>query len=382
MLVDSHFHLSWTARSKIDLNLRDAKDINEVYSKVKAEAEKGGTYSGWIVGTLLPIRLAKLIDRDLLDEASPTLPVSLATRDGHMAVVNSKALEMGKLDCRVEGVECEGGRPTGRIYEEAMRRLRKVMPDPDVRALFRAFKEVLDELREGGVRQVHSMSSRWLEIKLVEELNHEVEVYHYTPSGGPLEGAVGVKLFADGVIVHGTARTDGRGKLYLSAAELASWLRKAKSEGFQVAVHVMGDEALDMVMSAFRKAEVPSRVLRIEHAALVRDDQLEPLAELGVPVTVQPGIMEAVGVEEFKKLLGNKWKMFMRVKDFLEHRIKVYGGSDHPVGPWRLEEIKRYYRELWRPPTEEEIMRLHTTGWELVGMIGPERQMGEEIGLW
>ena len=358
--------MSWSARSKIDLNLKDCRSVEDVFVKVKREAERGGTYSGWIVGTLLPLPLAKKVDRELLDEASPNLPVSIATRDGHMAIANTKALELGKLRCGQEDVECVDGKPTGRLYEEAMRRLRKVMPDPSPSRLYAAFREVLDELWEGGVGQIHSMSSKWLEMEIVNKIKHKVEVYHYVRSESYVPGAKGVKLFADGVIVHGTAKTDGKGKLYLTQEELVSWIRKGKEEGFQVAVHVMGDEALDFVLEAFKKAGNPKRVLRIEHAALVRDDQLEPLAEAGVPVTVQPGIMEAVGVEEFKKILGNKWKMFMRAKDFLEHGIKVYGGSDHPVGPWRLEEVKKYYKELWRPLSDEEILKLHTTGWEIV----------------
>ncbi len=370
-MVDVHFHLSWSARSKIDLNLKECKTPEDVFEKVREEAEKGGTYGGWIVGTLLPLWLGKKIDRKLLDEASPKIPVSIATRDGHMAIANTVALEKGGIKCGMDGVECVNGQPTGRLYEEAMRVLRRVMPDPEPSKLFTAFKEVLDELWEGGVRQIHTMSSRWLEMEIVKKIGHKLQVFPYVRPESLVEGVTGVKLFADGVIVHGTAKTGGRGKLYLSEEELVGWLKRGKEEGFQVAVHVMGDEALDFVLDCFEKAGRPKKVLRIEHAALVRDDQLERLSRLNVPVTVQPGIMEAVGVEEFKNILGDKWRIFMRVKDFLDYGIRVYGGSDHPVGPWRLEEIVKYYKQLWKPPSEEEIVEIHSKGWELVG-VKPE----------
>lgn len=364
MFVDTHFHLSWSARSKIDLNLKDCKSVEEVLLRVRREAERGGTYKGWVVGTLLPLKLARSLDRFALDEASPEVPVSLATRDGHMAVANTKALKLGGVSCEDEGAECEDGKLTGRLYESAMRKLRRVIPDPDTMLLYKAFKAVLDELKDGGVVEVHSMTSRWLEMEIVNKIKHDVKVYHYVRTETYIPGAVGVKLFVDGVIVHGTAMTEGKGRLYVPLERLVAWIKKGKEEGFQVAVHVMGDEALDVVLKAFKLAGSPKRVLRIEHAALVRDDQLEPLAEAGVPVSVQPGIMEAVGVEEFKRILGNRWKEFMRVKDMLEAGVRVYGGSDHPVGPWRFEEIKKYYKLLWRPPSEEEVLKLHTSGHE------------------
>ena len=90
------------------------------------------------------------------------------------------------------------------------------------------------------------------------------------------------------------------------------------------------------------------------------------MASEGIEVSVQPGIMESVGVEEFKSVLGPDWKRFMRVKDMLEMGVKVYHGSDSPVGPWKLKEVVKYYELLPRPIEDlEVVLNLMTSGWEV-----------------
>ncbi len=362
--VDTHFHLSWAARTKVDLDLSRCKDPSCVYEEVRKCAKNGGTYGNWIVGTLLHFKVAKEITLEELDEASMNLPTSIATRDGHMAVANSKALKLAGVDCSIPDVECLDGKPTGRVYESAMQLLRKVMPDPSPSTLLKAFKEVMDELYDYGFIRIHTMSSRWLEYEIIKKIRHPLEVWPYMRPESFVKEAKGVKLFIDGVFIHGTAMTEGKGRLYTKPEVLKKWLIKAREESFKVAVHVMGDEALDLVLDVYESVDAPG-TLRVEHAALVRDDQLGRLAKLRVPVTVQPGIMEGAGVEELKKIIGNRWREFMRVMDFIDYGIPVYAGSDHPVGPWKLEDVCKYYQLLWRPVPCEIVKELYRRGKEL-----------------
>ncbi|ALU12608.1 hypothetical protein EYM_05665 [Ignicoccus islandicus DSM 13165] len=371
--VDTHFHLSWTARSLLELNLKECSTVECVLSKVREESERGGTYGGWVIGSLLHYKLAKAITKELLDEVSDK-PVSIATRDGHMAVVNSKAIEISGVDCSYSGVECVEGVPTGRLYEDAMLLVRRKMPDPPIGKLVGAYKAVLDDLYSNGFLQIHAMTSRWLEWELVKSLNHKVHVIPYMRKEAFVKGSPGIKLFADGVLIYGTALMNGKGRKLIDERELSQWLIRGKEEGFRVAVHAMGDEAIDLVIRAYEMAGKPKRVLRIEHAAITRDDQLEYLASEGIEVSVQPGIMESVGVEEFKSILGPNWKRFMRVRDMIELGVKVYHGSDSPVGPWRLKEVFKYYKLLPKPVDDlETVLKLMSSGWEIHG----ERPSGE-----
>ncbi len=364
--VDTHFHLSWTARSLIELNLKDAKSVSDVLERVKEEAERGGTYGGWIIGSLLHYKIARYLTKEMLDEVSD-LPVSIATRDGHMAVANSEAIKRAGIRCGREGVECIDGEPTGRFFDDAMLLLRAKMPDPPIGRLREAYKRVLDELKENGFLQIHAMTSRWLEIEIVKSLKHEVEVIPYMRKEAFVNDSPGVKLFVDGVFLYGTAMVNGKGRLITPYEEIVKWFKRAKEEGFKVALHVMGDEALDLVFKAYLEAGKPKGALRIEHAGITRDEQLEFLAEEGIPVSVQPGIVESVGLEDMKALLGPLWNKFMRVKDMIEYGVKVYHGSDSPVGPWKLKEVVKYYKALSKPVDVDEVIELMVKGWELHG---------------
>ncbi|UXD22589.1 hypothetical protein IPA_06495 [Ignicoccus pacificus DSM 13166] len=364
--VDTHFHLSWTARSNIELNLKEVKTVKEVLEKVKEEDERGGTYGGWIIGSLLYFKIGRSLNRWLLDEVT-SLPTSIATRDGHMAIANSKAIEIANVKCGHPGVECEEGVPTGRFFDDAMLLLRSKMPDPPVKKLYQAYRKVLDELYRNGFLQIHAMTSRWFEWEIVKKMGHKVEVIPYMRSDSFVRGAPGVKLFVDGVFLYGTAMVNGKGRLMTPKEEIVKWLKRAEEENFKVALHVMGDEALDLVIEAYEEAGKPKGRMRIEHAAVTRDDQLEYLAEEEIPVSVQPGIVDSVGLEDMKALLGPLWNRFMRVKDMMEYGVKVYHGSDSPVGPWRLKDVLKYYKALSKPLDLEEVVKLMSTGWEIHG---------------
>ena len=364
--VDTHFHLSWTARSYVDLNLKDAKSVDDVLERVREVDERGGTYGGWIIGSLLHFKLTKQMDRELLDEVT-SLPTSIATRDGHMAIANSEAIRRANVKCGHPGVECIDGKPTGRFYDEAMMLLRSKMPDPPMKTLLDAYKKVLDELLSNGFLEIHAMTSRWFEVEIVRTLNHKVKVIPYMRKESFIEGSPGVKLFVDGVFIYGTAMIAGHGRLITPKEEIVGWLKRGALEGFKVALHVMGDEALDIAIEAYEEAGKPKGVMRIEHAGITRDEQLEYLASEEIPVSVQPGIVESVGLELMKAYLGSLWNKFMRVKDMMEIGVKVYHGSDSPVGPWRLKEVLRYYKALSKPIDLSEVVELMRRGWEIHG---------------
>ncbi|ESQ23723.1 MAG: putative metal-dependent hydrolase with the TIM-barrel fold [uncultured Acidilobus sp. MG] len=102
---------------------------------------------------------------------------------------------------------------------------------------------------------------------------------------------MGVKVFADGSLGARTALLSEpyedapgeRGKQNLSVEELSNIMSRASRLGLDVAVHAIGDGALDIFLAARAASGADARV---EHASVVRDDQLPRLR--GVRVSVQP----------------------------------------------------------------------------------------------
>ena len=91
----------------------------------------------------------------------------------------------------------------------------------------------------------------------------------------------GVKIYSDGGSCNVPAVSFeypggyGQGDLYFSAAELESLIRELDSAGYQVAIHAIGDRALDVVLQAYTDVlqGVNPRRHRIEHNTVLRPDQ-------------------------------------------------------------------------------------------------------------
>jgi predicted amidohydrolase YtcJ len=112
-----------------------------------------------------------------------------------------------------------------------------------------------------------------------------------TPPGERLWIA-GVKLFADGGSCGRPASSfeteTGPGDLYLTAAELAPLFQRLDSEGYQIAIHALGDRAMTEVLDGFDAAFGGPRPLRhrIEHNALVSEAFAGRYDRAGVTATI------------------------------------------------------------------------------------------------
>lgn len=109
---------------------------------------------------------------------------------------------------------------------------------------------------------------------------------------------------------------------------------------YRVAVHVVGDAALDQVLTAWEHLNnaTPGAVREwtIEHAFVVREEQLARIKALGVNLSVQSHLYVAAPV------LSNFWgheraEHVTPVKTFMDHGFELVGGTDSgnmPVNPF------------------------------------------------
>lgn len=106
---------------------------------------------------------------------------------------------------------------------------------------------------------------------------------------------LGVKFFADGgtcgrpAIGIPYADTGEHGDLFHEQDWLNAAIMRAHHYGYQVAIHAQGDLAIDQAMDAIAFAlhgEANDLRHRIEHNAIIRDDQLPRYSEIGIVPTV------------------------------------------------------------------------------------------------
>jgi predicted amidohydrolase YtcJ len=105
--------------------------------------------------------------------------------------------------------------------------------------------------------------------------------------------------------------------------------------GWQMALHAIGDAAVDLAIEAFEKAQAAwprsDARHRIEHGGVVRDDQLGRLAALGVAMVSQPSFLFDFGDHYARQLGPDRTGWLYRGRSLLAHGIPLIGSTDRPL---------------------------------------------------
>ncbi|AFK22643.1 amidohydrolase [Pyrococcus sp. ST04] len=298
---DSHIHLDELGMSLEMVDLRGVKSIEELVERVKSGEGRIILGFGWDQD-----EIGRWPTREDLDNIDK--PVFLYRKCFHVAVMNSKMIELLNLSKTKDFDE-----NMGIVREKALEEARRIINERilTVEDYKRFIEKAQEHLIELGVLSVDFMSVGEKALKALFQLDRDgklkINVFAYLNpellewleemNFGRFEGKKlriwGVKLFADGSLGARTALLSETysddpstsGELVSTKEELADIIERAKLLKLDVAVHAIGDGALDVVLDAFEETNFAGRV---EHASVVRDDQLERIKELNVRLSVQP----------------------------------------------------------------------------------------------
>jgi predicted amidohydrolase YtcJ len=122
----------------------------------------------------------------------------------------------------------------------------------------------------------------------------------------------------------------------LDLDSLTDWITDQHADGRPVAVHCVTAAQLVVTIAALRAAG--SHPLdRIEHAAVVPDDNLTDLADLGVAVVTQPNFVAERGDQYLAEVPAAEHGQLWRVASLLDATVPVALSTDMPFGhgdPW------------------------------------------------
>ncbi|MCV7090257.1 amidohydrolase family protein [Mycobacterium interjectum] len=122
----------------------------------------------------------------------------------------------------------------------------------------------------------------------------------------------------------------------LDLDSLTAWIDGQHADGRPVAVHCVTAAQLVVTIAALRAAG--SHPLdRIEHAAVVPDDNLRDLADLGVTVVTQPNFVAERGDHYLADVPAAEHGHLWRVASLLDAAVPVALSTDMPFGhgdPW------------------------------------------------
>jgi predicted amidohydrolase YtcJ len=400
--VDCHVHMASFGQQLHGLDLRDATSIEEVKRRIREYAEKHPRKS-WILGgrwdheKFFEKRYPTRWD---LDEAVSDRPIFLVRVCGHVGVANTKALEVAGItrDTVVNGggidLDEASGEPNGVLRENALNLIWRAVPKPSEAELEEAVMEACMKAVSQGLTMVHWIVDSAEELRLIQKLWREGKLPLRVYVGIPvklLDEAVRlglstgfgddmlrlgfVKVIVDGSLGARTAalkepymdRPETRGMMLLSQRKLDSLVLKAHRAGWQLAVHAIGDRAVESVLKAFEKAfrKHPKEDLRhrVEHCSVLNPRLIRRMKKLGLIASVQPHfvvsdfwVVDRVGVERARWVYP--------FKTLMNEGVVVASGSDCPVEPispifgiWAAVARKTFLEESL---TVEEALKTYT----------------------
>lgn len=401
-LVDCHVHMTSFGHSLREVDLRGVGSLGEFKRRIGTFADAHPEDSWILGGRWDQERFAerRYPTRWDLDEAVSNRPAFTMRVCGHVCVVNSMALQYAGItkDTVVEGgsvdLDQATGEPNGILRENAMELIWRIVPRREGRELEEACLAACQKAVEAGLTCVHWLVTSAQEIKAVQNLNAKgklplrvclgiaVELADHLYNLGLLSGfgndmlKIGfVKILADGSLGGRTAalrepysdKPDTRGMMLYTQRKLNSLVAKAHHAGLQLAVHAIGDQAIDNVLKAYEKAlrKCPRKDHRhrIEHCSILSPKLIERMKRLGLMASVQPHfVVSDFWSEDRVGKARNRWAF--PFKTLTEKGIIVASGSDCPVenispilGIWAAVARRNVPEEAL---TAEEALRTYT----------------------
>ena len=150
-----------------------------------------------------------------------------------------------------------------------------------------------------------------------------------------------VKLFADGSLGAMTAAMRGgynckcaheHGILIESEKDLTAKVKDAKSRGYRLEIHVIGDLATEIVLKSLAAAGVTDSDRPIlTHCQILGNDLIDKMAKAGVIANIQPSFVPSDAAWALKCLTSNDLEYSYSWKKLINAGVVTAGGSDAPV---------------------------------------------------
>jgi len=371
-LVDTHVHMLGFGASLNDLNLRGVTSIKEIQQKLQERAKK--TPQGkWILGgrwdqeKFKEMRYPTRFD---LDKVAPKNPVFLYRTCRNICVVNTKALQIagitkktkppkgGKID-----IDPKTGELAGILHTTAMDLIEKAIPKSNEEELERICLLACQKAVEAGLTTVHWIIESPAEIRAIQKLRankkmpmriyiiipvefmkHLIELGLQTGFGDNMIKIGSIKILTDGSLGARTAaltepysdEPKTNGMMLYTQEELSRLVARAHKANFQLAIHAIGDQAIDMTLTAIEKAlaEDPTKNLRhrIEHASVLNEKLIDRIKKLNLIASIQPHFV----ISDFwviDRLGPTRARWAYPFKTLMHEGILTTGSSDCPVEP-------------------------------------------------
>ena len=334
---DAHLHLADGGLNKLRVDVTGVKSLDELRERIQKKV--GESKAGeWILGggwdeTLWPVKTTPT--RWDLDEVSDGHPVFLVRIDGHIAVANTRALQLASINLASRDPQGghidrnDAGEPTGILRETAQGAVENVIPKPTHEQRRQGIELGLADLAAHGVTSVQDFSPPLENFQIYEELEKDgkltARISEWLPFDEPVDQLSRerdshpqsdlmlhtgmLKGFMDGSLGSHTAALlepysddpKNSGLPRYEADKLNDMTKERVLAGFQIGFHAIGDKGVQMALDAFAGAEKAAKEahvrapngsddfrLRVEHAQVTTPAEVAQFKQLKVVASMQP----------------------------------------------------------------------------------------------
>jgi len=341
--VDAHLHILGYGEKLSLLQLNQSLDVPQLINRLKTHA-----HGPWLYAQ--GHREQAGINKFTLDAIFPKTPVLLRHSDFHGATVNSVLLHQIGL----------ASHPTGILHEAEAMKAVQAIPKYQPAQLVTMLKTALTSLHQYGITGGHSDDLYYFngfdqtvaafETALKTHpfrshllMHHEV-IEDYFKSGRPwLDQSPylqlgAVKIFYDGTISSQTALmahpyqgVNHAGERQFDLAVWESKLKLIRQAGLPIAIHTIGDQALDEVADWLTRYPVKTGLHdRIIHASFALPSTLAKLKKLAVIFDIQPQFLTSDLPWAFD-VIAKETALIYPWKTYQDAGLILCGSSDAPV---------------------------------------------------
>jgi predicted amidohydrolase YtcJ len=409
-LIDAHCHLSacgLLGTVYVDVSWPAINTIEQMQAKL---AEKVATTppGEWVLGAGWLTFGGRYPNKHDVDPVSPKHPVMVINQGGHLAVVNSLALEMAGVNASTPDpgngrfLREANGEPDGTIMNHpAMDYFRRLWPPDllDQQAMEASILSPQTKFASYGVTSFQDVYARDMDRMLAyfsigkrREMTIRGQVMNVLEYIQELDGripAIEAMRYEDDFMhfAGGKCQVDGAGEASFThephngiAWNMSIWkpddlkqvVRAFHDAGYQMSLHAFGDAAVDMALDSIEAAmnanPRPGPRHRIEHSTLNTKSALQRTKDLGVVISAQPQMIRAFG-DGAERIWGSKrMQSMIPTRTWLDMGVPLALSSDAPSMPW------------WNPQATlaGSILRLTLTN----KPVSPEQAMTIEEAMY
>ncbi|MDD4058323.1 MAG: amidohydrolase [Bacteroidales bacterium] len=359
---DAHCHITGLGAGLLRVDLRGSSSFEEIIGRLeKSQKDSPSDYilgDGWDQN-LWPEK--SFPDNSKLNELFPNTPVILSRIDFHAVIVNEAAIKRLGLkpgDSSILPGEAilKDGQFSGVFLENTADRFKEILPEPDGKEMRRMLLAAEAECFKYGLTSISSAGADLALVEVLDSMQIEGEMQlridlWLTPgkemfekinkpySKGRLRVGT-IKMFADGALGSRGALmlkpySDQASTLGIQATPssvLDSNARWAFENGFQVAIHCIGDAANRLALNLYSKYLPEGNDLRwrIEHAQIIHPEDMELFGKYNIVPSIQPTHATSDMLWAVDRV-GERIKGAYAYKELLNQNGWLPSGTDFPI---------------------------------------------------